>query len=265
MSRNAFVDPQRRLIAFWSPKCGCTTVARWFLNAVLERTQEFRDSGLPIGVWLDVNGYAHRPATAYPLAATGAYRTVLFTRDPKTRVASAFINKFYLRLQTPLDSRDALEPFAREFLDDHGPAAASGPSAYEGLSFREFIRALAAAKRHGRHLDHHWDTQFPEPLEPPLAYPRPDHLVRLESFAAGLDAVHAAMGIEAWPAPVSNRTIYPADFVERPGTLGAQRTVGMLADRIALRVENLLDAETLPLIREIYAIDYERLPYTPPA
>lgn len=265
MSRNALIDPKRRLIAFWSPKCGYTTVARWFIHTVLGRTQAVRDSGLTSGAWLAANGFALAHAEAYRLAATGAYRTVLFTRDPKTRVASAFINKFYLRSPVSLDSRAVLEPFARDFLAGIHPAAAADEAAYQGLSFREFLHGIRDARLRGSPLDHHWDTQFPAPLEDFLAYPRVDQLVRLESFDADLTAVHAALGIEAPPPPVSNRTCYPEGFTERPGHLADRRTVDMLAERIALRIENLLDAETLPLIREIYAVDYERLPYTPPA
>lgn len=261
MTRNAFIDRQRKLIVFWSPKCGCTTVARWFIHGVLQETQAFRASGQHALAWLDVHGHYLGHPEAYPLAVGGGYHTVLFTRNPQARLASAFINKFYVSRGDELRSITSLEPFARSFLQETG--LVGGPAeSYAGISFQQFVEALTIARRTGRRVDHHWDTQFPLPSEYVLRHPTPDHVVRLEALEADFAAVASALGIPP-PKHVGNRTEYPDDFRESPAFLGTWTTADLLQARVAVRPANLYDPALARCVGDLFASDYERLPYVP--
>lgn len=68
MTCNAYIDRERHLLVFRSPKCGRTTVSRWFVESVLHKTVDFRSEKCFIGVWLDRHGHYLRHHDAYPLS-----------------------------------------------------------------------------------------------------------------------------------------------------------------------------------------------------
>lgn len=232
-------------------------VTRWFLETVLQCWDEFSTSGCFPGVWLDLRGHYARHTEAYPLAAGGKYRSLLFTRNPHARLASAFINKFYVNGRTPIDALESLEPFARGFLERFGLST----QPYRGISFRQFVNTLATARRDGIPLDHHWDTQFPLALEPRLEYPAVDHVVRIEFMDVDWPPVTADLGLSAPTGKGRNRTKYPVEFQESADFLGDRTTGELLAEKLAVRPANLYDPDITACVATLYSSDYARLPY----
>jgi len=83
--RRAFVSHEHRLILYWSPKCGCTSLADWMVFGLLQR------EGVPRSRtrhWLGENGYFAKARDL--LGETKGYHSVAFTRDPFDRIVSAF-------------------------------------------------------------------------------------------------------------------------------------------------------------------------------
>jgi hypothetical protein len=96
-------------------------------------------------------------------------------------------------------------------------------------------------------------------------YPAMTFIVRREHFDDDLAVVNSGLGIDGVSPGAFNETRYDASFRVREGYFGTHPTAELLAERVALTPDNLLNNPTRQLIGLIYAVDYARLPYDAPA
>lgn len=115
----------------------------------------------------------------------GRYRYCVVTRDPYTRVLSAFLEKF------------RLEEFQRTY----------GPFDLTPNGFGAFLQWL---ENGGLGQNRHWDLQSKITLWPLRDF---DHVVRLESFATDFSRVLAASGLEVDSSLLSQ--VLPQDVDKR--------------------------------------------------
>jgi hypothetical protein len=263
---------EHRLVCCAIPKNGCTTLKKWFLS--------FAD---PAGLAEpDVHIYC-APRWVISLwegpprdEAFANFFTMAFLRDPLTRVASAYIEKFvgghpYGYFEP---TREVLEDLARMRGVDvqfdrtdtiqAGTQTLSVPASTavdytRGASFREFARYLCSAP--DDHLDQHW-----RPQSAFIAGRRMDFLGRVSTMTNALAMLSERLGFpppstpETFPkgklsgefiGDVSSADLYER-FIYNWGVLPATELLfddeirGMLLERYAADVELYRRSTELP-------------------
>lgn len=279
------VDPVRRFILFTNPKCGGTTLKAWFFNNLdmadlhrrparllrsfgpmffyrhlrRGRPQALRVARFHAGAGeseaykaalRDYLNFYRRAFCAGVLHSAEAerYFRICVARNPYDRIVSAYLDKFCNEGRM---GREA--PYVREMLRGLGRS---------DLTFRQFLAYLRTTDEKDQAI--HWRRQTYL-----LEGQRIDAFVRLEALhdemarlADIVGAEHLAMlqeklqatrvgGNEGRPAPdmtdVSNLEI-----------AAQRRASGRFPPR-----ECFLTPEAQARIREIYALDFARLPYDP--
>jgi len=268
MSRHAFVDHRTRLLVFWTPKVGCTSLAHWFVLGALGKKKGFVRDTAYTGAreWLVGEGYSVDFEEAYDLAVHRGYDSCIVARHPVARAISAYIDKFVLHEGRPLDSRAALQDFAAKEYDRWTRSwFRLLPSRYRGLSFVEFlthINRAVVARRAGREarLNHHWNAQVPFYFrERGFRY---GTVFQLERFGDAIAWLNARYGVEVEMPRRFNATTYGTE--SRAG-LEAVSSLELCRKPEWLTRENFISPETLDLIERAYAIDYEYFGYNPRA
>lgn len=260
-NRHYLASQKHRLVCCAIPKNGCTTIKRWFLS--------FAD---PVG--LDASDAHDYCARRWAISlwegpprdrAFESYFCFAFLRDPLSRVASAYIEKFvgghpYGYFEP---AREVLEDIARingvnvvmdrsAWIPSGAPTIevpASGAVDYgRGATFREFANYLCEAP--DEHLDVHW-----RPQSSLIAGRRMDFLGRVSSLTDALSAISAARGYPVPPPPES----FPRDRSDA-GFLGdltsAELYHRFIYSRAALPpAEALFDDDIRSRLRARYAED----------
>lgn len=164
MAHYRTINHDKKFIAFFSPKCGSTTVKDWFIASL----------GLDEPI-------EHAALTRYMIPACDVekfpgYRKIFFIRNPFQRLVS-FYCAFVVR-----DTR--LWCFA----DD------AGQKRLEGKTFAGLVRTLAELARQGRSFQHHLQPQLKgvEGIEF-------DDVVPIESFDSEIGALNRELGIDYAP------------------------------------------------------------------
>lgn len=162
MTRRAFVDRDRKMVCFWSPKAGNTSLAEWLVRGLREEEYEASGDGRPPRGYLkSVRGVVDF-RRAQRLVEDRRFDSFALVRDPYARAAAVYFNKFLYNGRRRLDELSELEGFARAFL-----VQSNGTDApYRGPSFIEFLETVRVrVKERSRDgepdLDGHWNTQVP--------------------------------------------------------------------------------------------------------
>lgn len=211
--RHLLACPEQRLIVCAIPKNGCTTLKRWFLL--------FADPGAA-----DVDDVHAHCADHWAISlwegpprdeALATYDIMVFLRDPLSRIASAYIEKFvgghpYGCFEP---AREVMEDVARlqgrHVEIDHVRTITAGtrmldvPASsavdYErGITFREFVHYLCRAP--DDHMDIHWRPQR-------TYFWR--YRVSILGTVAGMSDVLAAFSAGRGLPPPPPQTVYPRD------------------------------------------------------
>ena len=164
MAFYARIHHDKRFVAVFSPKCGCTTVKNWFKSA------------------LDVDGPTERYITlrhGIPVGDAGKYRSyrrIFFIRNPFLRLVS-FYAGFVIR-ETPQWC----------FADD------AGRHRLEGRTFAQLVDTLALLHRDSEPFQHHLQPQLGgvETLEF-------DTVIPIESFDTEIGPLSEELGIAYEP------------------------------------------------------------------
>jgi hypothetical protein len=171
------VQHDKKFIACFSPKCGCTTLKDWFL-ASLESPEPLE--------YAAISKYMLAP---HELARYPHYRKIFFIRDPFRRLVSFYCG--WVVRAVPLWC----------FAD------AEGRERLEGVSFSGFIHTLAALHARDAAFQHHLEPQLKD-VEG-IAFDRVIPIERLDDELRRLDR---ELGIRYEPkhlnvTPYATRTI----------------------------------------------------------
>jgi len=255
MVLRAYVDPGRRLITFWSPKCGSRSLSHWFYQACTPQPEEHRRDP---GHYL--NHHFHVP---YPRAARlvldEGYRSILATRHPSARVLSAFLDKFVARRNRDHTRLDQALPYVREVIEDilsHRQGGISG-----GVRFREFLDYLGRHRDRPETLNAHWAPQFdPDYFARPVPF---HHLLRVERFDDDLVALNLRLGLESLPPVIhKNRSRTAKAKQDLPAGALLDAPVDELVDR-EVSPSAFLDTATMTWMGAFYQSDFDVLGYDP--
>lgn len=258
MAGEAYIDHNRKFVAFWSPKCACSAVVVWFAKGILANpdvppTQAARP-------WLSDNGYYSGYPEARRCVTEFGYKSAIFARHPATRLVSAFINKFVNYGRRSLIYFDDLEGFSRELARNVYQSLNKSIDQYKGITFNEFLDYLERAIHiDGTPLNNHWDTQIPRPPRRPM--PECNVIVKTESFNSDLKKVNSLLGIKYMP-PKINATSFNAKIINEDLLLDVPSSdIARLGQIVG--INNFLTADVLDRIHHIYKIDYDFFDYEP--
>jgi hypothetical protein len=262
-NRAWLASSQHRLACCAIAKNGCTTLKKWFLS--------FAD---PAGLTApDVHIYC-APRWMISLwegpprdEAFAKFYTMAFLRDPLSRVASAYVEKFvgghpYGYFEP---AREVLEDLARmrgiDVQLDHTEAlqlgaqsvsvpASSAVDYVRGATFREFVSYLCAAP--DDHLDQHW-----RPQSSFIAGRRMSFLGRVSSMTAALGLISERLGFPPPPTPEQLPRASPdGGFIGDVPSSDLYRR--FIYDRAVLPATELLfDDEIRSMLRHRFATDIE--------
>ncbi|ROQ20046.1 sulfotransferase family protein [Marinimicrobium koreense] len=180
MTRQCYVDHGKKIVVFWAPKSGCTSIVDIFAEGVLEGRWELKGKAYSRKD-LVYFGYHHNYRQAYQLLRSGeGYKSIAVLRDPYDRAVSGYIEKFVRHSSgRPILTCDDMEPFARKtymnICEHHGLGVA------DGITFRQFVDYICdCVSKRMESLDHHFNSQVPHFYrEVGFSY---DYLYRLSSF-----------------------------------------------------------------------------------
>ncbi len=130
MAHYRTINHDKEFIAFFSPKCGSTTIRDWFFTS-LELSEPFE--------YVTVTRYLIQASDVekYP-----SYRKIFFIRNPFQRLVSFYCD--FVVGGTRLWC----------FADDEGQ------SRLEGRTFAELVKTLAELARQGKPFQHHLQSQL---------------------------------------------------------------------------------------------------------
>lgn len=258
MTRQAYIDRDRNLLIFWSPKCACSAIVKWWYHNIVGETLAAK--GLPLSLerrWLHQHGY-QVPYTAFKRIDFGQFLKIAVCRHPFDRAVSGYIDKFVGRNKRKVDRYETLDGFAADFWRDvRGVSPEDAPARYDGLSFLEFLRAIEtriAERGEGEPvLNPHWNTQAPFSLNG-ATYDRICDVSDLEEVFADLNA---RFGFSHLP-PVIRTTDY-GDF--DGAALWDVSSLDLARSARPLNRENFRSPETEAIIRNAYDIDFRTFGY----
>lgn len=267
MSRQAYVDHQKKLILFWSPKVGCTSLVHWFTHGALGLEPGYVKKETPYKdarAWLRGEGYHIDHVVAKNMIERGGYQSVVVSRHPATRALSAYLNKFVRYQNREIDAPMKLEHFSKQAYKQWKGIPPKAPiKNYEGLSFIEFLSSIrndvAKARQAGEDpkLNNHWNTQVPFKFRDwHFQY---DKKFQLENFGEAIRWLNEKYGMAA-PEARTNVTRYGTEAKPDAARLSS---VELCKHPEWLAPENFLTDEALDLVAEAYAIDYDYFGYDP--
>lgn len=256
MTRRAYVIHAQRVVFFWSPKAGNTSLAKWLVQGLWPAADD--TAGMPPRAFLKSDGSLMKFPAAYRLVAEEGYDSFALVRNPYSRAVSAYVNKFVMDGNLRLDGFDKLEPFAaRLYLATSG----NDPSApFSGVSFVQYLEHVAEKvcqrpPAEEPDLDAHWSTQVP------FRFRRKGfkygQIIKLETIDEDLAPAALRLGIEA-PFPHLRRSR------PEPGSsddVSEVASTEILAARRVPSEANLLSDGARALIEQAYEIDFEMLGY----
>lgn len=247
----AYISNKHKLVVFWSPKCGCTSVVNWFYTNLLG----LPDLRLP-KQRIFLRKYQKSYESAILLCKEKKYKSVAFVRNPISRSASAYINKFLYRRKKPILDFKNLELFSKSFYNKYLKYRKIKTSEYIGISFREYLEFILNCKETNKILDYHFDTQTTS------EFIIPDFYVRLENFSKDLSYVNKEFGLSDYIPPVLNSTNdIMVNTLDENLMLDNMKSVELLSLNKLVKKRNILSEYSLELINQIYEVDFLNLNY----
>ena len=246
MSHQGYIDRQKQLVWFWAPKCGATTLLK-----LLKMNEYNLNRG-------------HIPHSSSPFNECLQYiqdynfSSIVFCRNPITRIISCFINKFVLYKNKPIYYRQDLENFSREFFDIFRKEKGFPQQEDRVLiTFEDFLDIVSIIfqrqdNSNNRTVNHHWDTQV-SPALLSLIY---DYIVPMEDFQDSIQYVASIFGVQVGNIH-ANKTNYTNQITSE--YLGA--IPSFFIDRSQLRIENFLTENNKRKIKNLYLHDFEMFGY----
>jgi hypothetical protein len=242
------IDPGERFLLFWLPRCGSTTLAAWFFNAIGEGERLRGASAHSVRAeWQK----AHAPdtATLERLYVDPSVDRYVLGRDPLDRAVSSY----YLLLAAPPSAQ------WRKILEAHPELDPE-----RRLSFRGFIDFLETTDLIGGDL--HWRLQTASDWA--VRDLEMTDILRVESLEADLNKISARYGLagvikRASVTPRAEVEAAPANLADLDRLALKEALPSDERGRIQLPDYQIFlsDPNLVARIRRIYAPDFERLGY----
>lgn len=254
------LHPEKKLLCYWMPRCGTTSVTAWFMEGlgrrddVVLRAAELGFEDRPYAEQLHpyrdlVWNRTLTPALVEAAAADPGYHRCVLVRDPFQRLVSSYTG--YMQ--------GAYDYFREVF-----GVAMSDEEIRREVSFRRFVELLGEVDLATCEVHVRLQTALPCWAE---GYPL-DQVLRTETLDADLAALSERFGL---PPPQQRHLARSKDpSREVPVDLS---DLGYEALEAALRVgdrvvfppsERFYDAALLEGVHTLYRDDIERLGYAPP-
>lgn len=212
-----FFIPNRQLAILWSPKCACGAIGNW-AKAAISDFDDFHANPDPVfgadaRFNLNRRGYNLNLYNLKALIKANSVKIVgVSTRDPVSRMRSAFINKFLIHRRNVLRNFSQLEIFSKDFIRHtrRTPLATTARAIKINkandmftISLASFIEA-AAIEKEIRFIDSHFKPQLLERnhLETITSIDRNIAILplRTEHLKEDLSALNKITGIDYLPA-----------------------------------------------------------------
>ena len=248
----AYISNKHKLVVFWSPKCGCTSVVNWFYTNVLgENSLRQHEQRIFLRRYQKSYKWALRL-----LCKEKKYKSVAFVRNPISRPASAYINKFLYRNKKPILDFENLEDFSKNFYNEYLKYYKIKTSEYIGISFREYLEFILNCKETNKILDGHFDTQTTS------EFIIPDFYVKLENFSDDLSHINKAFGLSDYiPSVLNSTNDTMPNALDENLILDNMKSVELLSLNALVKKRNILSEYSLELINQIYEVDFLNLNY----
>lgn len=211
------INHDRKFIAFFSPKCGSTTIKRWFLDSLYDQEMATsRNFNKALVARSNVKHYG--------------YRKILFIRDPLARLVSFFCH-FVIRDQ--LNWCFADDARAILLID---------------RTFSEFIHLLKKLVNEGSQPQHHLKLQITG-----IEGETFDHVYLMEDFHQNIADLNRLLSIDANETTMHNETPYGRNFLPEAFDLTPSR----LRKLGIPNKESFWNDELIAIATEIYQPDME--------
>jgi hypothetical protein len=247
MTRRAYVDQNRKIVFFWSPKAGCTALFNTLRLTYGHDNKYYLSNSQS---WRDCFSYIEKGFTA-----------VALVRNPMDRILSSYVNKFVIYGNKPILFRQDMEKFSRRFFDKYRDLF--GLSTDENiLTFRDFLSVIgvlfsARENPDDNTVDGHWDTQIPPGLAQEKDF-RYDLIFDTKNFDKQLKPFCLERGF-TFPEGRSNTSPWKTTDDTHPflGDLP-----GAELSQIKLSKSKFFDRRIADYIERLYEIDFRYLGYS---
>lgn len=264
---NFYVIPEISIVVGWTEKCACTSVCDWLVNGIIRPNSPLEKKHRE---FLHQNNYLHPPKEALANIYEKGFTPVLFTRDPYSRIESAFLNKFVFRKGKPLKNEAMLEPFALKVANE--VSRRNGyEGEYKGISIIELLTYVKDNLNDRKPVNGHWAPQHMNSKDRDLDLKsgladllnKKRYLVKQESFNHDLKNVNCGLGINYVPE-YKNVTTAPAGWKPRhhmKADFGKMLSSEIIDRKIDVPKKKLMTPEVKALVEEIYIDDFKLFSY----
>jgi hypothetical protein len=245
-----FVNIDRNLIFWWSPKCGCTTVKSIMLESMLfdhvSKTTAVVEGDISEALDLCFSGRSpdnpdpvHRLVRDY-LSRMSVNNLHSLIAGPRVYLKKDFAAGF----TNVLFVRDPLKRFVSGFVDKHVEGTFS--HIYKPGSFRE------AAAKIDRLEPHHFAPQASEAYLPDLEYERVFDIENIDyEFMSGL------LGMRVRPRTMNRKSLFDGGCAEGLADLPYEELASMKATGSMPDYDCFYDEESRSLVSDYYSVDFE--------
>lgn len=245
----AFVSHEKKIVVFWSPKSACTSIVDWFYYGILKLdTQSHRREFL-------TEHYLSTVPQAKLYCDNDGYKSVAFVRNPISRSASAYLNKFLYRKKKPIQEYNNLETFSQVLYDQFKEYDYIETEEYVGLSFYDYLRFVNHMQKNKEEINDHWNIQYSENL-------KFDFLVKVEDFNTQLASVNDKLGITNYiPKKLNSTQNLKMNDLSRHEIVDKIPSTELLKRNLRVCKRNILSEDCIELIKHIYYIDFKKFDY----
>ncbi|KAB2399244.1 MULTISPECIES: sulfotransferase family 2 domain-containing protein [Bacillus cereus group] len=233
------------LILFWSQKSGCTSLAHWFFYQINLFKEAIKyDSFIhnyEYDVYKNSTNYLIQVATALQIKEKDTYKLV---RNPYRRAVSSFTSL----ISPPNTSHPAWRPI-RLFL--YGDETCNKP-----ISFKLFLYYLKAHMTKLDEVDPHYTQQYIEGEEEFVT-----NYIYLENFNTGISKLEEEYKLKKSPLDLLSKSWhYQASKMVYKGVYAEADITTPIFPRFPT-YDSFYDAETIQLVREVFAKDFNMYHY----
>ena len=233
------------VICCWSPKAGCSTVLKWFLqhNGELEEAYRYSDWIHDYRVDRLFQEPGYEPLCRRALRSDH-FRVIKVIRDPAQRAVSTYLHYLRVEQQDYLGSR-TLATWKAE----------RGLGSQAGCSFRQFLQFIRDSDKWGALWDPHVRPQHDRNWDPHV-----DHFIPLENIATGLAETERLCGLPHVDIEPLSKSVHhnrPSRQHAWPKEASTFPATSQTLDELGVPpADLLLDEVTLPMVQAQYSVDY---------
>jgi len=257
-----YVVESHKLVIGWNPKCACTAVCDWLVKAIIKPKDPINEDNR---AFLRNNGFLRAPEDAHFFILEKGFKSMFFVRNPITRLASGFIDKFICRRGQALIYPDNYEQLVINTINDFY-SINNYAGDYKGMTFADLIDYIAGCIETERILDHHWMPQISNinlQLKNQILAGN-CFVVKQELFSHDIKNINFALGLSYLP-PKINGSDLPKTWKDVPKKSDYSRVSNqsIIENKVRITKENILNNVTKSAISRIYQDDFKLFSYVP--